>query len=243
MKHIRNIFFVAIILSPVTESGFAQSTSNYKSVLGFNYQEIVRGNEKTKLPLLIAFHFSSSSPEELMTYFDSLSFPVRIIIPRGNYPKRGGHSYLPKDHYSQDTATQIKTVRATVDSMALFIEHFAEKHNTKPIVSGISQGGDLALLLAIYYPQLIRASFPLLGFIHRQVYEDLPKPAGPAVPIYLYHGEEDKIVSIRYVKKEFEFLKKSFNVTSHFYPKVEHDVTSAMEKNYSQKMMTLLQKK
>ncbi|HEY0656797.1 MAG TPA: dienelactone hydrolase family protein [Chryseosolibacter sp.] len=240
MKNIREIFSLVAFATLLATSVVAQTSSN-GSIYGFNYLEVVKGDGKTALPLLIAFHFSSSSPTEVLRYFDSLSFPVRIIVPRGNYPKRGGYSYFPRDHYSNDTLTQMRTVQATVDSVAMFVKHFHELYNTKPIVSGISQGGDISLLLAINYPELIKASFPLLGFVHRAVYENLSKPAVSAVPIFLYHGADDKIVSSQYVKKEFQFLKQKFNIESYFYPKVEHDVTPAMEKDYSKKMMLLVQ--
>jgi predicted esterase len=214
----------------------------YYSAEGFDYYEIVKTGESNnkQLPLLVAFHFSSSTPEELISYYDSLQMPVRIIIPRGNYPKRNGYSYFPQDHYAKDSLSQMITVKGTVDSMAVFLKAISRKYKVKPVVSGISQGGDISLLLAIHYPQLIKAAFPLLGFIHRQAYEGMKGSSVKGVPVYMFQGEDDKIVSVNYTQKEVAFLKNKFQITLSTYPQTGHDVTAAMEKDYSALMRPLL---
>src|SRR5687768_4494176 len=95
MKFPGSVFFLFLGLV-TTEYGNAQSSPCQYSVLeGFSYCEITNGKEtrNNNLPLVVLFHYSSSTPEELLTYFDSLTVPVRLILPRGNHRKRGGYSY------------------------------------------------------------------------------------------------------------------------------------------------------
>lgn len=220
---------------------FAQ-TGIYHTKAGFDYYEVVKSGDPSdkNLPILIALHYSSSTPEETLSYYDSLNTPVRIILPRGSYSKRNGYSYFPPDHYTQDSTRQMHTVRKTVDSVAAFLTALYKEYPVKPVVSGISQGGDISLLLAVYHPGLIKASFPLLGFIHRQAYESLKKTFGKKAPIRMYQGEADKIVAINYTRKEVAFLKKILNVTLYTYPGLEHDVSAAMESDYSKAMASKL---
>jgi phospholipase/carboxylesterase len=201
------------------------------NLAGFQYIEAVRGDPaNNNLPLLIALHYSSSSPEDVFQYYDSIGVDVRIILPRGNYPKRTGYSWFPKDHYSRDTSTQIETTWHAVDSIAAFIKALSEKYPAKPVVSGVSQGGDISLLLAIRYPYLLKASMPMLGFIHRDAYLALPKASKP-IPVHLVHGEADEIVSIDYVRKEVKHLQHlALRVSLASYPGVRHDITFAMER-------------
>lgn len=237
-----HVIFPVFFLTSWVYSHAQLHDGSYHTAEGFDYEErVIQDNTGDKdLPVLVAFHFSSSTPEEAAGYYDSLGIPVRIILPRGNYRKRAGYSYFPPDHYTKDSVTQMRTVRSTVDSVASFLRAIGKKYNTKPVVSGISQGGDISLLLAIHYPDLIKASFPLLGFVHRQVYETLKKPSGGSVPVFMYQGEDDKIVSVNYTRKEIAFLRNIFQVTLTVYPHLEHDVSPAMEREYSALMRTWL---
>jgi predicted esterase len=231
-------FVLPILLASSSIVGFAQSAGTYHTKAEFDYYEIVKGGDSSdkNLPVLIAFHYSSSTPQETLSYYDSLTTPVRLIFPRGNYRKRNGYSYFPPDHYTQDSTTQMHTVRKTVDSVAVFLNALYKEYPVKPVVSGISQGGDISLLLAVYHPRLIKASFPLLGFMHRQAYESLKKTSGKKVPIHLYQGEADKIVAIDYTRKEVAFLQSIVNITLSSYPGLDHDVSPEMERDYSEKM-------
>jgi predicted esterase len=235
MRLLSRSFFIFIIL---TSTGYCHAQSaicQYNDLEGFSYCETVRGEKVSgkKLPLVILFHYSSSTPEELLTYFDSLTTPVRIILPRGNHRKRSGYSYFAPDHYTKDSVTQALAVRRTADSIAVFVKAVGEKYKTLPVVSGISQGGDLSLLLALYYPELIKASFPIAGFVHRQVFVDFQKTPGKSVPVFIFQGEDDPIVSLKYIQKEVAVLSKSLKVSLFTYPKTGHDVSPEMKNEYS----------
>jgi predicted esterase len=235
MKLLSSVFFLFTGLV-TTEYGNAQSQPCQYGVLeGFRYCEITNGEEtgNNNLPLVVLFHYSSSTPEELLTYFDSLTVPVRLILPRGNHRKRGGYSYYIPDHYAKDSVTQKLSVKQTADSVAAFIKAIGKKYKTRPVVSGISQGGDLSLLLAFYYPQLIKASFPIAGFVHRQAFDDFKKAPAKSVPVFIFQGEDDPIVSLKYTQREVAVLSKVFRISLFTYPKTGHDVSPEMKKAYS----------
>jgi phospholipase/carboxylesterase len=237
----RDVIIIGTVILAGFQTLFAQSYKpGYDSLKGFRYFVTVKGNESNDMPMLVAFHYSSSTPEETAAYYDKLKAPVRIIFVRGNYLKRDGFSFYPPGHYKTDSLTQQQTVKATVDSVAQLLQALYDRYPVRPIVSGISQGGDISLLLAIDHSSLISASFPLLGFIHRNTFEKINKIPERHVPIHVYHGELDKIVTINYVRREIEFLKPFYRINVYSYPTVEHDISDDMENEYSTLMNKLL---
>jgi len=231
--------FLLIVLIVGVHAGYSQG---YQQAAGFNYLEMVKGSG-TDLPVIIAFHFSSSKPVDAIAEYDSLKIPVRIIAPRGNFRKRDGYSYFPSDYYSKDSLTQMTLARQTLDSVAVFVKTIGEKYKAKPIVAGFSQGGDLSFLLAVYYPGLIRAAFPLAGFIHHQRWNDATKHTQKSVPIYMYQGDADKIINVDFSRREVAALKPFFAISLTTYPGLGHDFSPAMMRDYAETMRRILQQK
>lgn len=217
---------------------FCQSQSpgiNRNQAAGFTYFEMVRkGNQANdKLPVLLAFHYSSGTPAETFGYFDSIDIPVRILVVQGNFNKRGGFSYFPTDYYTRDSLSQSLSARKTLDSIAAFLSEINKKYNIKPVVSGISQGGDLSFLLGMYYPGLIRSSFPIAGFVHRHIYEGFKKISKKGVPVYVFQGEKDPIVALDYTRDEVKTLQGFLKISLFTYPRLGHDISPELKKDLS----------
>lgn len=230
-------FFLVIVSLSVTH---AQPTaSNEKRIAGFEYIEHVAGKPTTDLPLLIAFHYSSGTPKATLNNYDSLRNPIRIIIPKGNYRKRNGFSYYPVDYYKTDSAAQFASSRIAVDSIAVFVRAIEAKYQKKAIVSGISQGGDIALLLAVYHPELCVASFPFAAVINPGLAKTIIDTSAGKIPIYLHQGEADEIVDVEYTRKKILGLSKKINISLFTYPGVGHDISPDMKATYSGQIDTL----
>lgn len=220
---------------------FAQK--DYHQAAGFKYLEIVKNTDDVKvdLPIIIGFHYSSSTPQEAFYDYDEITVPVRIILPQGNFKKRKGYTYFPADYYTKDSLAQMAIAKQIVDSIALFVEAVTKKYNRKPVVAGFSQGGDISFLLAIYYPELIAAAFPLAGFIHLQRLEDVKSHAQTSVPIEIYQGMEDKIVSVVYTQRMVGALRNYFRISLKPYPGLGHDFSPAMKRDYAAAITRALQ--
>lgn len=192
--------------------------------------------------MLIAFHYSSGTPEEALADYDRLTTPVRIIVPVGNVRKRDGYSYYAVNHYQQDSATQMKWSRVTLDSMAAFVQAIEAKYQRKAVLSGISQGGDLAWMMAVYYPHLVKAAFPFAAFIHRQGFESILQLPGNTVPVYLYQGEDDPIIALAYTRDEVKKLGGHMRLQLTTYPGLKHEINAPMKRDYSALMDKVLNK-
>ncbi len=229
MKNIQ--IFVFIFLSTTL---CAQQKHNLQpSIEGFQYIEHSKGPNNGNLPLLIAFHYSSGNPLETIADYDSLKKPVRIILPKGNYNKRNGYSYFPLDYYQKDSISQQSISKTTVDSIAKFVKAVEKKYKPKAIVSGISQGGDIAFLLAIYYPELCKASLPFAAVIQPFVSEQLKNKPIKKIPIYLFQGEADKIVSVYTTQKRVKEIGRMLKIKLKTYTDLGHDISPQMKIDYS----------
>jgi phospholipase/carboxylesterase len=220
----------------------SDAQQDHRHAAGFNYIEVVKNTDQTDadLPVIIGFHYSSSTPLEAADDYDQITFPVRIILPQGNFRKRKGYTYFPADYYTKDSLTQMTIAKQTVDSMAVFVETIVKKYNRKVVVAGFSQGGDISFLLAIYYPQLLKAAFPLAGFIHQQRLEEVKIHTQQMVPIEIYQGVDDKIVSVIYTQRMVGMLRNYFRISLKPYPGLGHDFSLQMKKDYAKRMKDFL---
>ncbi len=219
-------------------NGLEEYWIRIKSIAGFEYTEVIIGEEKADLPLLVAFHYSGSDAAETLTFYDSIKVPLRIIIPKGNFPHKKGFSYFKPGYYQQDSAMQFSMARKTVDSLAAFVRAVNMKFKTRAIVSGASQGGDISLLLAVYYPRLIKASFPVAAVISKHIRVN----TGNRTPVYFFHGETDPIVSIDYTRMMVKSLEKKLPVKLFTYKEIGHDISPAMKTDYSRLIEKLANK-
>ncbi|MDX9696495.1 MAG: dienelactone hydrolase family protein [Bacteroidales bacterium] len=238
MKHI----LLLILFFSLFDTLYGQSKYNYQpSVEGFEYVEVTKGEDTEKLPLLIAFHYSSGNPIETIDDYDSINIPIRIIIPKGNYKKRDGFSYYPTDYYQKESLTQFYLSKITIDSLAQFVLAIEKEYKQKAIVSGISQGGDIAFLLAKYYPELCKASFAFAPVIHSNIIQELKnEPVSKKIPIFLFQGESDKIVPVYTTRKKVEEIGNRLQIILFTYPNVGHEISSQMKIDYSEIICNLI---
>lgn len=226
-------WFLIIFLAAGFESR-AQLAENLSSRLaGFEYFEVVKGKDHGDLPLLIVFHYSGGTPQETIADYDSLKNPVRIILPRGNYQKKQGFSYFPVDYYDQEPSLQYKLARKTVDSLARFVKALEKRYKGKAIISGISQGGDIALLLARFYPELFRASFPFAAVIPDKLAPGIKTNRAGELPVYMFQGENDTIVPLAVTQKKLKDLGKRMDIQLATYPGLGHGISKEMQTDFS----------
>lgn len=206
-----------------------------RQLAGVAYEELVRGdpNSNEPMPLLIAFHYSGGSAEETFEHYDQVPGPVRILAPLGAYPKRAGRSYFPVDYYQRTLEEQFRIARGTVAGLTPFIQAAEALYGSRPVVSGISQGGDISFLLAVYHPETVAAAFPLAAVIPEglSVSPDRARTLGPC--IVMMQGEADAIVDVSRTRDRVASLQADLPLSLTTYPDVGHDISPRMKVDYS----------
>lgn len=233
MTNLREFLAVAIgmalLLAP------ARALAEPKVLAGVAYEEVVRGETANgeAMPVLIAFHYSGGSAAESFENYDQIAGPVRILVPLGRYPKRQGLSYFPVDYYQRAPDEQFRVARDTVDGLAPFLEAVIDTWGAAPVVSGISQGGDISLLLAVYHPELVAAAFPFAAVVPGGLSVTAERAALPGPPIHAMQGEADTIVDVEVTRARIDALAPSLPVSLTTYPGLGHDISPAMKADYT----------
>lgn len=208
---------------------------------GFAYEEVVRGDPAAPgMKLLIALHYSGGTPKESFENYDGVRGPVRIIVPLGAYQKREGFSYFPPDYYQLAPAAQRRIARDTAAKIADFVAHMASRHRIKPVLTGISQGGDLSLLVALYHPSAITAALPFAAVLTFEMTQ-IGTSYGMAIPpIHMFQGDADPIIDVATTRRHVAMLAQSAPVTLKTYRGLGHDISPAMKRDYTALLDQLL---
>jgi phospholipase/carboxylesterase len=233
-------FFAAL---PVIAASPMEAREDHIAGLRYLVLETGSARQGDALPMVIGLHYSSARPEVMTEYFDQIDFPVRIVLPQGPYPRRGGYTWIPD---TSDPNAQSKAIFAVEESLSAFVTAVRDSHPTlgKPIVMGISYGGDLSLLLALRHPAQIRAAFPVAA---RLLPEWMPRvnSCQPACPfIHAMHGDRDQTVPVGPTQRAITRLQRlGFDAEIKVYPGVAHDLDARQERDLIRSLRRLLNQK
>lgn len=251
VKNLSSRFLVVLLLAATgfvvqsAELADAKRQPQEASMAGFRYLVFETGDAKPgqSLPLIVGLHYSSAKPETMLADFDQIDFPARIVLPQGTYPRRDGYSWFPPEYAKLAQAEQDAATLRVEAALSSFVDATIAKYPTqgKPVVMGISYGGDLTFLLAVRHPDQVQAAFPVAArFLTTWMPNRNPcKPDCP--PIHAMHGEEDTTVPMAPTRQASERLRAlGFNVELHPYPGVAHDFDARMKQDFTAKVRALL---
>lgn len=175
--------------------------------------------------LLVALHYSSSTPAFWDDLVKDLGTPVRVLAPQGPRPHRGGFTWFGADHEDKDAAGKTADVEAMAARIAVLIRQTRAAHPEirRVAVTGFSYGGDLAWMLAIRYPDLVDLAVP----VGTRLVGD---PSSPATArVLVLQGESDAIIDAKVTAARVDALKAGgvpIDVT--IYPGLGHDISRAL---------------
>lgn len=203
----------------------------------FEFVEHITGgaDPADSLPMVVALHYMTGTPQTSARDYGDLDFPARVILVAGNTPLGGGFSFFSTDYYDQPMDFQEQEALAVASALAEFIEDLRGQRPTKgrTMVTGFSQGGDLSYLLALRYPRFIGAALPMGGRL-LPGWRSAIQPPGVAPPrVEVFHGEVDSIVPIAQARDAVGFLNATgIPATLHAYPETDHQYPEEMKRDY-----------
>lgn len=201
---------------------------------GSNYRvlETHGGHSDESLPLIIALHASSSSPEELAPAFIALPVRARIILPRGPYPRPTGHSWFPKGVDALPASEQAALTAAAEARLAAFIEQMQARYATRgrPLLTGVSYGGDLSLLLVLHQPTRYDGAFPVAARLLPEWSQSAVECGASCPPIHALHGRDDTTVPMAPTQAALaQLAARGRDASLRAYDDTTHDFTPAMQ--------------
>ncbi|HWU89296.1 MAG TPA: dienelactone hydrolase family protein [Kofleriaceae bacterium] len=177
--------------------------------------------------LLVALHYSSSTPAFWDDLVKNRGTPVRVLFPQGPFPKRGGFTWFPAEHEQKETAAKLADVEQMAARVAHLIEGIRAAHPEiqRVAVTGFSYGGDLAWLLAVRYPELVDAAVPMGS----RLLGDSLRPLPATLRVRVLQGETDAIIDARATTARVaELQARGVPVELTIYPGLGHDLSAAL---------------
>ena len=246
--HMRRLSWMWCLLVPFASaaaSNAGDGGAREAEAAGFRYLVLESAGAKpdAELPMIIGLHYSGAAPESMLEYFDRLAIAARIVLPQGPIPRRSGWTWF-SDARASDRAGKHGTPDAMVERLAGFAAAVQQAHPTrgKPLLMGVSYGGDLSLLLALRRPDAFAAAFPVAA---RWLPEWMP-PANACAPscppIRALHGAADTVVPMAPTAAAVRRLEAmGFDATLTPYPGVAHDFDAKMQRDFARQIESLLQ--
>lgn len=215
------------------------------SLAGLRYLvfETAGGQPDQTLPLIIGLHHSGARPEVLVPAFAALQVPARVVLPQGDQPRPNGFSWFPRDYGQLPVSAQDTAARQATDALSAFVQAIQAQYSGrgKPVIAGVSYGGDLAFLLALHHPGQVRAAFPIAARLpSRWVPMSFAcQPHCP--PLHALHGADDATVPMAPTRQAVEALHaRGYPATLTSYPGVRHDFDASMQRDLRARLQALL---
>jgi predicted esterase len=206
------------------------------------YWTLEQGDMKPDTPIVLVLHYMSGTADSLRVLLEGYSQPIRAVFLQGKYPCGEGYSWYPQDtaFYNLPEAEQAPDILQVAEEVAGFLREYRKLYpGAKTAVTGMSQGGDLSLALAVYYPDLIDLAVPLAGRVIRP--ETFAQPADILPKVTLMNGTVDEIVTIESAREALRWLRDhGFDAELREYENVGHGISRQMVSDLHQCLESLI---
>jgi len=159
-------------------------TSSGGDLDGVNYDEFVTAgaDPNATLPMIVSLHGLGYDKTAHVKWLKDLDVPARVILPNGFYEKGSASERAWWPAYSN------ANLQEASERLSGFVGLIAQCRPTsgKPVMTGHSMGGFVALDFATQFPHLISASVPVAATRNNSLWD-----IEPGVPVHAVHGRLD----------------------------------------------------
>lgn len=199
---------------------------------GLYYLETVVGAVPidAALPLVVALHGLGDRPQPLDGPFFDTPDPVRVVQPRAPTPMGEGYTWLPVRVSEGRVGLLSRSAAAAAERLAAFVDSVRAQRPSRgrTVVTGFSQGGILAFVLATQHPDVVGESIPLAGWLPPGLWPS-ELPSSPP-PIRTMHGVADRVVPLGPTRRAVSHLGRlGFHVELVEIPGVGHQRSPEMD--------------
>ncbi len=148
------------------------------------------------LPMIVDLHGRGGRPAPPRGRYLDLDERVRLILPRAPEPAGDGYAWMPVSAHRGESPELLEAIDARVQSLSLALDRWRHRYPTRgrPIVTGFSQGGILAAVLALREPTAVSQAIPVSGWLPPTYAPARVDPFAPHAPIHALHGADDPVL-------------------------------------------------
>ncbi len=149
--------------------------------------------------------------------------PIRPVTINGGMPMRAWYDIVGFDSAVEDAAG----IRASAAAVARLVDRELGRGTEagRIVLAGFSQGGAIALQLALREPRRLAGVVALSTYLPLAATLAMEKSAAnAATPIFMAHGSEDPVIPLAHADASLRVLEREgYSVDWHVYP-MEHTV-------------------
>jgi len=176
----------------------------------------MRVRHATQAParFMLLLHGLTGDENSMWIFANRLPADLWIVAPRGLYAlKSGGYSWRPlRSVQEQDLGLpSLSDLKPAAEGLIRLVDEISASTGvdaTRFEIAGFSQGGALANVLALLYPQRIHKAAVLAGFMPSGAEDLLERRLLAGKQFFVAHGTQDNLVPFERARGSIELLEK-----------------------------------
>jgi phospholipase/carboxylesterase len=191
---------------------------NSTALISFkNWTLRIRESTHPSPRLMLLIHGFTGDENSMWVFARDLPAHYWIVAPRAPHGgEPSGFSWRPPQFENMD-GLSLDLLRSSAEALIHLVDEYSSSAGFEARVfdvMGFSQGGAMSSLLAFLYPQRIRKTGILAGFVPGGLEELVSQRPLRDKPFFVAHGTKDEMVSIDRARASIEILQQAgANVT------------------------------
>jgi predicted esterase len=186
---------------------------NNTSLIAFkNWTLRVRESTHHAPRLLLLIHGHTGDENSMWVFARAIPDHYWIVAPRASYPaESGGYSWRPPQTGNYDQLN-LGMLRSTAEVLIRLVDEYsasAEIDASIFDIMGFSQGAAVSSVLAFLYPQRIRKTALLAGFVPSGLEELVTQRPLGSKGFFVAHGTKDETVTIERARASIALLEQA----------------------------------
>jgi phospholipase/carboxylesterase len=177
----------------------------------------IREASQEKPRFLLMIHGHTGDENSMWVFARNLPVDYWILAPRAPFAAEpSGYSWRPSQAGNMNRVS-LDWLRSAAEELIRLVDEYSASVGIDVStfdVMGFSQGGAMCNVLSFLYPQRIRKTAILAGFVPSGLEELVPKFPLQGKPFFVTHGIKDEMVSIEQARASVAILEQAgANVT------------------------------
>lgn len=190
----------------------------------------VRESSDPDCRLLLMVHGLTGDENSMWVFGRNMPSRYWVVAPRAPYPvESGGYSWRPPFEASEFGRPTLEQLRIGAEGLIHLVDEYAASAGidvTTFDLLGFSQGAAMTNVLAFLYPQRVRKTGVLAGFVPGGLEELVRERPLEGKPFFVAHGTKDEMVRIDRARQSIAILEEAGAQVTYCEDNVGHKVSA-----------------
>ncbi len=180
--------------------------------------------------LMLMIHGLTGDENSMWVFGRNLPSRYWLVAPRAPHSvESGGYSWRPPFVASEFGRPTLEQLRVGAAGLIRLVDAYADSAGIDAAtfdVVGFSQGGAMSNVLTFLYPQRVRKTAILAGFVPGGLDELVPERPLEGKPFFVAHGTKDEMVRIDRARESISILEEAGAKVTYCEDNVGHKVSA-----------------